>query len=625
MQSDKFDNLDFEINFIIASMPGYVYWKDLNSVYRGCNDNLVLISNLKSSKDIVGKTDYDFSWGTKNASEFIKADQFVIETLQTHISEQELPFKNTTRIFRTEKRPLIGKSGKVIGILGFAIEITAEKEAEKLKNENEKHRIESQQQQRFREVVGQVNHDIKSPVASLQMLTKQCSHLLPENERNSYNKAITQITDIANNMMNYFKLKNKWEDILKLETNNSILISTELLEVLAEKKYEYIKKPISFTHNFSQIGNFAFININARTFERMISNIINNAVDALEDNIGIVNIKLDVKDNLVEIIIEDDGKGMPDKVKDKIMNNEAISAGKKDGHGIGLTQVRQVLEKNGGKLNIESELGVGTKIILTFPKAISPNWIAEIIKIEKDSLVVIVDDDPSIHGAWDSRFKVEAREVTIKHFEIGKEAISYINNLTDTQKQQVLLLTDYELLKQNMNGLDVIKKSNIKNAILVTSHYANPEVCEIAGKENVKILPKGLAVNIPIVLKEKIISNSKKVDMVWVDDAREFINDLITRFYSHLKVDFYYDPADFLKDVEQYPLDTKIILDGFYCDDSGFTIIADGITIAKKLHSAGYNNLYLTSSEDIPEQVLPNYVTFISKYDTENMVILDKF
>ncbi len=117
---------------------------------------------------------------------------------------------------------------------------------------------------------------------------------------------------------------------------------------------------------------------------------------------------------------------------------------------------------------------------------------------------------------------------------------------------------------------------------------------------------------------------SKKVDMVWVDDAREFISDLITKYYAHLKVDFYYDPADFLKDVEQYPLDTKIILDGFYCDDSGFTIIADGITIAKKLHVAGYNNLYLTSSEDIPEQVLPNYVTFISKHDTENMLILDK-
>ena len=116
----------------------------------------------------------------------------------------------------------------------------------------------------------------------------------------------------------------------------------------------------------------------------------------------------------------------------------------------------------------------------------------------------------------------------------------------------------------------------------------------------------------------------KKVDMVWVDDSREFINDLIAKYYSDLIIDIYYNTSDFLENLEQYPLDTKIILDGFYCDDTGFTIIDDGVSLAKKLHMAGYNNLYLTSSEDIPPQILPSYVTFISKYDAENMIILDK-
>ncbi|HMT02163.1 MAG TPA: ATP-binding protein [Burkholderiales bacterium] len=610
------------IEQILLHVPCAIFWKNLDGFFLGCNKLFLERAGFHDYTQLIGKDDSELPW-KEFKNEYYEDDQYVITAGKTITRIEKIPMNNRIIISETTKSPLID-DGKIIGVLGVCLDITDRHEKEQLKLENELQKQKLNSQGKFREVVGQVNHDIRSPIASLQMLTKQYSHLLPENERNSYNKAIEQITDIANNMMNYFKPKNKWEDILKLEANNPLLVSAELLEVLAEKKYEYINKTILFTHNFSQTGNFAFINLNACTFERMISNIINNAVDALEDKGGTIEVRLDVKDNLVEIIIEDDGKGMPNKVKDKIMNNEAISAGKKDGHGIGLTQVRQVLEKSGGKLNIESTLGVGTKITLTFPKAATPTWMAERIKIEKDSLVVIVDDDPSIHGAWDSRFKVEAKEVTIKHFEIGEEAINYLNNLAEIERQKVLLLTDYELLKQNMNGLDIIKKSNIKKAILVTSYYDSPKVCEVAVKDNIKILPKALAVNVPIIFREKIISNSKKVDMVWVDDAREFINDLITRFYSHLKLDVYYDPADFLKDVEQYPLDTKIILDGFYCDDSGFTIIADGITIAKKLHAAGYNNLYLTSSEDIPQQVLPSYVTFISKHDTENMVILDK-
>ncbi|HMT02414.1 MAG TPA: PAS domain-containing sensor histidine kinase [Burkholderiales bacterium] len=610
------------LNSLLKITSGHVYIKDRDGYYLYCNESQAKSLCLKV-EEIIGKTDYDLSSADK-ADKYRQADLMVINSGNYETIEESAYYNNKCATFLSTKSPFYGKNGGIMGVIGLSVDITAKKEAEILRVENQAHKIAALQQEQFKEIVGQVNHDIRSPLASLQILTNQCAHLLPENQRESYNKAISRITDIANNMMNYFKPKDKWEEILKLETNNSLLVSTELLEVLAEKKYEYIKKPIEFIYNFSQSGNFAFININACTFERMISNILNNAVDALEDKSGVINIKLDVKDNIAEIIIEDNGKGMPDNVKDKIMNNEVISAGKKNGYGIGLTQVRQALENNRGKLNIESELGLGTKITITFPKATTPNWMVERIKLEKDNLVVIVDDSPSIHDAWDSRFKVEAPKITIKHFEIGEEVVNYLNNLSDIERQKVLLLTDYELLKQNINGLDIIKKSNIKNAILVTSYYANSKVREVAGKENIKILPKSLSVDVPIIFREKIIANSKKVDMVWVDDAREFINDLITRYYSHLKVDAYYNPSDFLKDVKQYPLDTKIILDGFYCDDSGFTIIADGITIAKKLHASGYNNLYLTSSEDIPEQMLPSYVTFISKHNVEKMIILDK-
>lgn len=209
MQSN-FDDLesDFTINFIVASMPGYVYWKDLNSVYRGCNINLAKISNLESPSDIVGKTDFDFEWGKLNADEFFEQDKYVIQTGKAHISEHDLPFENEIRSFRAEKRPLIGKSGKVIGIFGFSVDITAKKEAQKLKLENERQQIALQEKEKFAQVASKVAHDINSPLSALKMMIPLCDNL-PEDQRLSLTRATERIWDIANNLLINFRQQNK--------------------------------------------------------------------------------------------------------------------------------------------------------------------------------------------------------------------------------------------------------------------------------------------------------------------------------------------------------------------------------------------------------------------------------
>jgi hypothetical protein len=61
-----------------------------------------------------------------------------------------------------------------------------------------------------------------------------------------------------------------------------------------------------------------------------------------------------------------------------------------------------------------------------------------------------------------------------------------------------MLLSDYELLHQSRNGLEIIQASHIKKSILVTSHYTNPVIRDTATKLKIKILPKQMASIIPI-------------------------------------------------------------------------------------------------------------------------------
>ena len=47
---------------VINSIPGHVYWKDINGKYLGCNKQQAKALCLESPSDIIGKTDHDLAW-----------------------------------------------------------------------------------------------------------------------------------------------------------------------------------------------------------------------------------------------------------------------------------------------------------------------------------------------------------------------------------------------------------------------------------------------------------------------------------------------------------------------------------------------------------------------------------
>ncbi|MCA9508361.1 MAG: hypothetical protein KC505_08075, partial [Myxococcales bacterium] len=90
------------------------------------------------------------------------------------------------------------------------------------------------------------------------------------------------------------------------------------------------------------------------------------------------------------------------------------------------------------------------------------------------------------------------QDATLKYFEQGKEALSYIHQLKDEQKNKTILLADYELLHQELDGLDVISQAAVENAILVTSRFSNRDLQNELNELNVKMLPKLYISEVPI-------------------------------------------------------------------------------------------------------------------------------
>lgn len=120
------------LQLVIDSLPSAVFWKDRQLVFGGCNRRFADLAGLPSPEAIVGKTDYDLPWAATEADSYRAYDRTVMDSgaAQLHIVETQLTAKGEQIWLDTNKIPLRGQDGAVIGVLGTFEEITAQKRTE---------------------------------------------------------------------------------------------------------------------------------------------------------------------------------------------------------------------------------------------------------------------------------------------------------------------------------------------------------------------------------------------------------------------------------------------------------------------------------------------------------------
>ncbi|MGB7381055.1 MAG: PAS domain S-box protein [Rivularia sp. (in: cyanobacteria)] len=129
------------LKLLIDSIPQLVFWKDRNSVFKGCNSSAAEVAGLNSSEEIVGKTDYDLPWSLEEANFYRECDKQVMESgeAELHIIETQKQSDGKQAWLDTNKIPLRDAKGNVIGILVTIEDITQRKQIEEeIKNLNEK-------------------------------------------------------------------------------------------------------------------------------------------------------------------------------------------------------------------------------------------------------------------------------------------------------------------------------------------------------------------------------------------------------------------------------------------------------------------------------------------------------
>lgn len=95
-------------------------------------------------------------------------------------------------------------------------------------------------------------------------------------------------------------------------------------------------------------------------------NLVQNAQQAMPDG-GQIVIQTHVHDGMVQVDIIDNGKGMDDRVREKMF--QAFFSTRSNGSGLGLATVKKIIEGHHGTIRCESEPGRGTRFSIALPAA----------------------------------------------------------------------------------------------------------------------------------------------------------------------------------------------------------------------------------------------------------------
>ncbi|RKD21619.1 polar amino acid transport system substrate-binding protein [Caminicella sporogenes DSM 14501] len=336
----------------------------INSIFSGLitinKEGVILSANIKallyldcSKEALVNKYFYE----TK-IKEYFHQDDFyeVLKTGEEKINiEKELNIKGKKRIFEYNVYPIINTKKEICSITLTFKDVTNEKIMQ------EKIIMKDKLESLGRLVAG-IAHEIRNPLTAI----KTYIQLIPYKYNNpDFRQKISEdvpteierLDSIIANLLEYAKPKKPNKELINVkDTIDSILrIFEKHIEDKGIKLYVDIKENV-------------FINTDKQHFKQIIINLLLNSIQALENRKNaVIEIYAKNGDLFSEIFIKDNGCGISKEDMKRIF--EPFFTTKNKGSGLGLALCYQLIKENGGDVFIDSEIGEGTEIKISLPKA----------------------------------------------------------------------------------------------------------------------------------------------------------------------------------------------------------------------------------------------------------------
>jgi two-component system NtrC family sensor kinase len=264
-----------------------------------------------------------------------------------------------------------------ITIMAFTLSKTVVRRVAKADSEKQLMRktvVESGKMASVGELAAGIAHEINNPVAIMVEEAGWLGDLMEDmafgegENRAEFERAIGQIQtqgkrckEITHKLLSFAR---------KTDTTVEDVDINELLEELValssqRAKYSMVEIQTDFQENLPTLR------VSTAELQQVFFNLINNAIDAMDPGGGTLTISSRQRDNDLFITVSDTGKGIPEANLDRIFDPFFTTKPVGKGTGLGLSICYGIIEKLGGKLEVESAVGKGTTFSVTIP--LQPN------------------------------------------------------------------------------------------------------------------------------------------------------------------------------------------------------------------------------------------------------------
>jgi len=330
-----------------------------------CNENFVKTFGY-SLQESRGKTSIALNWWKDPAAREIF---FNITKEQGFCENFEAVFYNRNR---EEIHCLV--SSKIISLndsphfVSVVRNITERKKSEEeIRSKNDELLKLNSEKEKFYSIIA---HDLKSPFQGLigysEILSREYD-TLSEEEKKEFIKSIEDLSHSS------YRLLANLLEWTRIQTGQMVFspeffnLKVELHNTLNLLKHTAMNKNIEFHYD---IDNLLFVTADKNMLSTIVRNIVSNAIKFTNLN-GRIVLSTKRLNGFVEISISDTGIGIEKQVLEhlfRIDNNfSRKGTANEEGTGLGLILCKEMVEKHGGKIHVESEVGRGTTFSFTVP------------------------------------------------------------------------------------------------------------------------------------------------------------------------------------------------------------------------------------------------------------------
>jgi PAS domain S-box-containing protein len=370
---------------VIDLLPNYVFWKNRDGVYQGCNAGYAQAVGLVTPSELVGKRDDELPFAPV-AAQSLRAHELEVMADDRPLLDAELP----TGLSGRQSSCLVGliprhnERGSVDGVIGVITDITQLKRAQQ---ERDRQRAELAQARKL-EAIGQlaagIAHEINTPMQfisdSIHFVKDALQELSQSSARSPEREFLERQIPLA--LARSIEGVERVTDIVRAmkemsHPDQAEMVAADLNQALENALVVTRKEYREVADVELQLGSLPEVLCHPGELQQVFMNLIVNAAHAVEEVAlrtgarGLIRITTRVEGDAVHIEVADTGCGIPASIQDRIFDPFFTTKPVGKGTGQGLSISRSIIERHRGTLSVQSAPEQGAIFSIRLPLTIA--------------------------------------------------------------------------------------------------------------------------------------------------------------------------------------------------------------------------------------------------------------